>query len=330
MTAGSESIPRGDSIPLFGALEGGGTKIVCAVGHSPDRVLERSTLPTRDPASTLQSAADFFGGAQLTHGKLAALGVAFFGPLELRRGLPGYGRLLDTPKPGWSGTDILTPLTHSVQAPIVLDTDVAAAALAEWRLGAARDAASLAYVTVGTGIGVGFAPDVLEQARLLHPEAGHLPVRRAPGDDFAGVCPFHGDCLEGLASGPAIRARWGGELRSLPGDHPAWAIIGTYLGQLAASIALLVPVERIVFGGGVMAGGGRAGDAALLAQIRIAVRRYLGAYLPTLNDTAALDRYIRVPALGEHAGIAGAFLLAADVWTRCRNGSDDPEPAQTE
>lgn len=309
--------------PVLGALEGGGTKIVCAVGRAPDLVLERATLPTRDPSSTLQAAADFFLASRRTHGEIAALGVAFFGPLELRRDRPGYGRLLGTPKPGWSGVDVLTPLARAVRAPVDIDTDVAAAALAEWRLGAGRGAASLAYVTVGTGIGVGFAPDILREARLLHPEAGHLPVRREPGDEFAGVCPFHGDCLEGLASGRAIRARWGSELRALPDDHPAWTIIGAYLGQLAASIALLAPVERIVFGGGATAGG------ALLPRIRAAARDRLGTYVAALNDTAALDRYIRGPALGEHAGTAGAFLLAANVWARCGNGREKPEPART-
>lgn len=318
------SEPEPSSGPLLGAVEGGGTKTTCAIGRSAGRWLERTTLPTRDPGSTLHAAAEFFAEAQRRHGALAALGVAFFGPLELRPDRPAYGRLLETPKPGWSGADVLGELGRAIRAPVGLDTDVAAAALAERRLGAARDVESVAYVTVGTGIGVGFAPDPLKAVRLFHPEAGHLTVRRVPGDEFAGVCPFHGDCLEGLASGPAIRARWGAELRALPAGHPATAVIGAYLGQLAVCIALLVPVERVIFGGGVMAGG------ALLPFIRAAARDGLRGYVGPLSDSAALDRYISGPGLGEHAGLAGAFLLAADAWARSASGPESAERAGAE
>ena len=307
-------VPEEAGEPLYGALEGGGTKTLCAVGYSPDHVLERVFLPTTDPDSTFERAIEFFSAAQRHRGNLAALGIAFFGPLELRADRPAYGRLLDTPKPGWSGADVLGPLKRHVCSHVAIDTDVAAAALAEWRLGSGRGLASIAYVTVGTGIGVGFAPDPLRALRLCHPEAGHLRVRRAAGDDFAGVCPFHGDCLEGLSSGPAIRARWGHELSALPENHAACHIIGGYLGQLAASIALLVPVERIVFGGGVM------GDGRLLPAIREAARECLGGYIRQLNDIAAMESYICSPALGDQAGVAGAFLLAKDAGTRCRTG----------
>lgn len=312
--------PASVAEPLYGGIEGGGTKTVCAVGYSPDRVLERVVLPTSDPDSTLQRAVEFFSAAQRAHGRLAALGVAFFGPLELRADRPAYGRLLDTPKPGWSGADVLRSLKRHVCTQIVIDTDVAAAALAEWRLGAGRDVSSLAYVTVGTGIGVGFAPDRLKDIRPFHPEAGHLPTRRAAGDAFAGVCPFHGDCLEGLASGSAIHARWGEELRALPVDHPAYRLIGGYLGRLAASIALLAPVERIVFGGGVLA------DGRMLPFIRSAARDCLGGYHAALDDTAAMDLYIGSPALGDRAGIAGALLLATDAWARCGTGCEGQNP----
>ena len=304
MTPGQDGV-------LYGAIEGGGSKIECAMGYSHDRVLERHTVRTRDPSATLAEVADFFVTAQCTRGTIQALGIGFFGPLELRRDSPNYGHLLDTPKPGWSGTDLLGALRHRLPVPMGLDTDVAVAARAEWQLGAARDAGSVAYITVGTGIGVGFAPDVLKGHRLLHPEGGHLPVRTAPGDEhFAGVCPFHGACVEGLASGPAIHARWGRRLQDLPSDHPAWSILGHYLGQLAASIALLVPVERIVFGGGVLSGG------ALLPHIRDAAYACLQGYLAPLRTRDMLDRYIRGAALGADAGIAGAFLIAADRSAR--------------
>ncbi len=291
--------------PLYASLEGGGTKMVCAVGYSAEEILARRVLPTRDPEPTLTAAADFFAESELTHGRIRAIGLAFFGPLDLRRDRPTYGRLLSTPKPSWTGVDLLGAFSARFDVPIALDTDVAAAALAEWRLGAGRDVASLAYVTVGTGIGVGFAPQLPPGTRLLHPEAGHLRVGRAPGDqDFAGVCPFHGDCLEGLACGPAIRARWGCELERLPPQHAAWDMIGHYLGQLAGAITLIASVERVVFGGGVMTGG------MLLPHIRRATRDYLAGYISPLAEPIAYDSYLMAPGLGDGAGLSGAFLLA--------------------
>lgn len=293
--------------PLLGAVEGGGTKLVCAVGRSALNAVERVTIPTQDPQTTLAAALAFFAHWQEAHGAIEAFGLAFFGPLDLREDRATYGRLLRTPKLGWSGIDIVEPFTQHFSVPVRIDTDVAAAAMAEWRLGAGRGAASIAYVTVGTGIGVGFAPYPEKSSRLLHPEAGHLRVRRLPGDDFAGICPFHGDCLEGLASGPAIRARWGSPLNGLPPEHRAWPMIGGYLGQLAASVSLLSSVERIVFGGGVTARG------ALLRHIRAAAREMLGDYIAPLNDDPSFARYIVGPAHVEYAGLAGAFLLAAEA-----------------
>jgi fructokinase len=213
-----------------------------------------------------------------------------------------------TPKPDWSGTDLLEPLIRRFKAPVAIDTDVNAAAMAELRLGAGRDVRSIAYVTVGTGIGGGFAPAVWKGAQMLHPELGHLRVQRDPRDlDFSGICPFHGDCLEGLACGPAIRVRWGQEINSLTPDHPAWSIIGNYLGQLATSIALALSPERIVFGGGVMTGG------CLLPLIRATTGELLKGYIGTLNAEGALDRYIASPGLGDRAGLAGAMLLAEEA-----------------
>ena len=290
---------------LVGAIEGGGTKFVCGVGYSAQRILEQRIIPTASPEATLQAVAEFFAAAQTEHGRIGAFGLASFGPLDLRVGSATYGRLMATPKPGWSGTDLVGTLTRRFAVPVYIDTDVSAAALAELKLGAGRDVRSLAYVTVGTGIGGGFAPNAWSGMQLLHPEIGHLRVLRHPRDrDFPGTCPFHGDCLEGLASGPAIRARWGADLTQLGASHAAAPIIADYLGQLAAAIALMMSPQRIVFGGGVMTGG------ALLPQIRSVVREQLHAYLGPLNDSGALDRYICGPGLGDRAGLAGAFLLA--------------------
>lgn len=278
---------------LYGAIEGGGTKFVCALASQPDRVIERVTIPTADAAGTLDECVRFFVDARRRHGPIAAFGFSCFGPIELRRDRANFGCMMATPKPGWAGVNVLEPLRRSFDVPIALDTDVGAAALAEWHLGAGRGMGSLAYVTVGTGIGGAVAPVHGAAHRLMHAEMGHLPVRRDARDlDFQGVCPFHGDCLEGLASGPAIRARWGRTLDTLPATHNGWSIIGGYLGQLAAAIALMLSVEKIVFGGGVLSNG------VLLPYIRAAAFEYLNGYLQPLNEPERAANYICMPGLG--------------------------------
>lgn len=292
------------NLVLYGAIEGGGTKFVCAVGASARHVHESVVIPTSDPQSTLGACVDFFGAAERKYGQIDSLGFGCFGPLDLRAESPTFGHMLATPKPAWSGVDLLGPLRSRFGVSIGIETDVAAAALAEWRLGAGRGFGSLAYVTVGTGIGADVAPRDRLMGRLMHAEMGHITVRRDPRDAFPGVCPFHGDCLEGLASGPAIYKRWGCELTELPPEHIAWQIIGGYLGQLAATMALMLSVERIIFGGGVMANG------ALLPHIRAAAAASLNGYLQPLAHAGALDEYITAPLLGSRAGIVGALLLA--------------------
>lgn len=293
------------SAPLYGAIEGGGTKFVCAIAQAPDRIVERVSVATTDAPGTLGECVRFFAAAQRKHGPILAFGVGCFGPIEVRKEAVDVGRMMATPKPGWTGANVLEPLRSAFGVPIALDTDVGAAALAEWRLGAGRGVGSLAYVTVGTGIGGSVVPQDPLVPRLMHAEMGHLPVRRDARDaDFAGVCPFHRDCLEGLASGPAIRARWGRMLAELPPDHIGRSVIAGYLGQLAASIALLLSVERIVLGGGVMT----SGD--LLPLVRAAAFDYLNGYLEPLNDPLRVADYLCTPALGNDAGVVGALLLA--------------------
>ena len=296
---------RGTNARLYGGIEGGGSKFVCAVATSPDGLLESATVPTRDVGTTLAACVQFFEAAEQRHGPIDAFGFACFGPLELRPDASDFGRMLSTPKQGWSGAALLEPLRSAFDVPVALDTDVGAAALAEWRLGAGTSVGSLAYVTVGTGIGGAVVPLDPSATRLMHAEMGHLLVRRDPRDlEFAGVCPFHGDCLEGLASGPAIRARWGPTLDALATDHVGSAVIAGYLGQLAASIALITSVERIVFGGGVMSG------ADLLPRVRAAALEYLNGYLAPLQNVERATAYICAPALGADAGILGSLLLA--------------------
>jgi fructokinase len=299
-----------ETAQLVGAIEGGGTKFVCAVGISPLQILDRVIIPTTDPSTTLAACAQFFTQMTQRHDRIAALGLACFGPLQLRRNAPDFGHLQSTPKPGWSNVDVVSPLQAALQVPVHLDTDVGAAAEAEWRLGCGRGLASLAYVTVGTGIGGAVVPTLNAGQRLMHPEMGHLPVRRDPRDDFAGSCPFHGDCLEGLACGPAIRARWDCELSSLPAGHPGRSIIAGYLGQLAVSIALLHAAERIAFGGGVMA------DDLLLPLVRQAAHEFLNGYVLPLRELRQLDSYLSRPALGDNAAITGAILQAQDSLIR--------------
>jgi fructokinase len=291
---------------LFGAIEAGGTKFVCAAGYGPGDIPEdcRAVIPTTTPAATLAAVVDFFERITGRHGSLAGIGLAAFGPVDLDTRSPTWGHMLATPKAGWSGASLVAPLERFA-CPIVIDTDVSAAALAEARLGAGAGLGSLVYVTVGTGIGGGVFVADRTLKGLLHPEMGHIRVKRDVRDtDFAGVCPFHGDCLEGLASGPAVTARWNARADCLPETHPAREVLGDYLGQLAATIALIVSCERIVFGGGVVLGG------RLLPHIRQSASRWLGGYLPIEARAGGFDRYITAPGLGDSAGSAGAMLLA--------------------
>jgi fructokinase len=298
------------SAPLYGAVEAGGTKFVCAVAHGPTQLIDglRTEIPTSTPAVTLAAVRAFFDQVCREAGPLAGIGVAAFGPVDLDRRSRGWGRLLATPKPGWSGVSLLEPL-ESLDCPIALETDVNAAALAEASLGCAgAGVRSLAYVTVGTGIGGGVVIDGRAVTGLLHPEMGHILVRRDPRDaGFGGTCPFHGDCLEGLASGGALVARWRTPVESWPDEHPGLEIAGGYLGQLAATIALMLSCERIVFGGGAMSGG------RLLPFIRQAAARQLNGYLPIEASAGGFERYIVPAALGQLAGLTGALLIAGAV-----------------
>lgn len=290
---------------LFGAIEAGGTKFVCAAGYGPLDLRPdlHEVIPTTSPAATLAAVAGFFDRVCRSAGELAGIGVAAFGPVDIDRRSSTWGSILGTPKPGWSGVSLVAPLAR-FGCPIGLDTDVNAAALAEARLGAEPGVDSLVYVTVGTGIGGGAVVGGRTIGGMLHPEMGHIRVRRHARDQhFAGICPFHGDCLEGLASGPAIRARWGSELAALPAEHPGVEIIGDYLGQLAATLALITSPASIVFGGGVM-------NERLLPHIRSAAARDLAGYLPVETRAGGFEHLIVGPRLAEKSGIIGAMLLA--------------------
>lgn len=291
---------------LYGAVEAGGTKFVCALGGVSGAILDEARIETRDPETTLSQVIRFFGAAEAKHGAARAFGIAAFGPLELRPDSANYGFITNTPKPGWANTDLLGTLQRAFARPVGFDTDVNGAALAEWRWGAGQRLDSLVYVTVGTGIGAGIIHHGRPVHGLMHPEAGHIRVQRHPRDaDFAGVCPFHGDCLEGLASGPAIEARNGRSLSQADTGDPIWDIEADYLGQLCAQLVLMHSPQRILFGGGVMQ------QERLFAGIRSRMLHWLHGYLPHAELRAA--NYISPPGLGGASGIKGALALAVDA-----------------
>ncbi len=290
---------------IYGAVEAGGTKFICAVGRDVHDMLEERRIATRQPAETLAEVLQFFHAMQLKYGRMRGFGIASFGPIQLDRRAPDWGRMLATPKPGWANANLVTALQPVADCAIELDTDVNAAALAEAELGAGQGCSSVAYVTVGTGIGAGVAIGGQTLRGRMHPEMGHIHVRRDQRDlSFPGLCPFHGDCLEGVASGPAIQRRWQSELSALPEDHLAYSIIGGYLGQLAATIALVTSAERIVFSGGVMENG------LLLPHIRNATRDVLAGYLPPHEPDGCVENSVCISALHGRAGVLGAMLLA--------------------
>ena len=295
----------GDSGRLVGGIEAGGTKFVCAVGTGPDDVRTEVRVPTTTPEETLERVVAFFAG-QAARTPLAALGVASFGPVDLDERSPTFGFITTTPKPGWRGVDLVDPLRRALNVAVAFDTDVNASALAEQRWGSGRGLATVAYVTVGTGIGGGVVVEGRPLHGLVHPEIGHVRVPHdRTRDPFAGTCPAHGDCWEGLASAPALAARWGRAPELLPDDHPAWALQAHYLALGLANLVLTLSPERLVLGGGVMA------RATLYPQVRAGVSELLAGYLASASLADGLGRYIVPPALGERAGVLGALLLAA-------------------
>lgn len=293
-------------VRLYGGVELGGTKVVCVVGTGPDRIVDAQRAPTTSPEQTLGWAVAQLGAFERLHGPLAAIGIASFGPVDLRKGPggAGAGRLLNTPKPGWAGTDVAEPFRRAFGLPLAVASDVEGAAMGEGISGAARDVDAFVYVTVGTGVGAGAMVDGAPVRGILHPEIGHIPVPRHPEDTYEGSCPFHGDCLEGLACGPAMAERWGrpaekleGELRDRAMDLEAF-YVATGLRVLTYAYA----PERIVIGGGVGLATG------LLPRLRTHLVSALLDY-PGLPEHARGD-YVVPAGLGELAGAAGALALA--------------------
>ena len=290
---------------LVASVEAGGTKFVCAIGTGPDDVRTTTSFATTSPEESLGQAVAFIQEHQRIGLEVAAVGIACFGPLDLREESPTYGRITSTPKPGWRDTDVVAPFTDAFGVPVGLDTDVNGAALAESQWGAGQGLDPVVYVTVGTGIGAGAMVNGGLLHGLVHPEMGHVPVRRHPDDPFEGVCPYHGDCLEGLASGPAIEARWQRVARDLgPERDRAVALEAWYLAQLASTLAYVLSPEVIIFGGGVLKLPG------LLVAIQAETATLLNGYLDAAVAREHIDQYIVTPQLGDRAGVLGGIALA--------------------
>ena len=298
---------------VFGAVEAGGTKFVCAVGSGPEDIRADTRFATTTPDATLQQAVDFLRAEQQRHGPLAAVGIASFGPVDLRRESATYGHITSTPKPGWANVNIVGALRDALNLPVGFDTDVNAAALAEGRWGAARGFDTFVYLTVGTGIGGGGLVGGRLLHGLVHPEMGHIRVPHdLSADPFAGICPFHGDCLEGLASGPAMQARWRQTPEELPHTHPAWTLEAGYLAHALAAVVCLLSPQRIIMGGGVMA------SPQLLPLIRARLLELLNDYVRAPEITRDVDRFVVRPALGGRAGVLGALALAEVAASEAR------------
>jgi fructokinase len=293
---------------LFGGVEGGGTKFVCAVGTETGEILVETRFPTTTPDETLARTVDFFKAQTQSLGPLASIGVASFGPLDPRPASVTFGHILPTPKAGWTNADIVGPLRAAFGVPVGFDTDVNGAALGEWKWGAAQGLDTFTYLTIGTGIGGGGLINGQLMHGLLHPEMGHIPLPRDNSvDPFEGSCPFHGDCFEGLASGPAMEKRWGQRAETLPPEHLAWDLEAHYIALALQSFICTLSPQRIILGGGV------SQQPQLMPLIRQKTRAALNGYVQSPAILENIEAYIVPPALGGRAGVLGAIALAQQV-----------------
>jgi fructokinase len=296
---------------LAGAIEAGGSKVVCAVGTGPrERMLAKMSFPTGDdPARLLATAFGWLKEQERRFGSLRALGIASFGPVDLDPGSPTYGSITSTPKPGWRNVDIVGEARKVFATiPIGFDTDVGGAALGESAWGQAAGLSDFVYITIGTGIGAGAMAGGRLVHGLVHPEMGHMLLPRIPGDSFPGICPFHGACWEGLCSGPALQARTGMRAEDIPADHPAWVLETQYIGYAITNIVCVLSPQRVILGGGVRRGG-QLGEEQFFRWIRDNVRAVLNMYIASPALSEGLDGYIVPPGLGDDAGICGALAL---------------------
>lgn len=295
---------------VFGAIEAGGTKFVCAIGTGPED-LKTAQFATWSPESTLPEVIRFFRSQ--SHNHLDAIGIGSFGPVDLNPSSPTWGHITSTPKAGWQNYDLAGAVRDALRVPIGFDTDVNAAALGEARWGAGRGLPDFVYLTIGTGIGGGAIVNGQILHGLVHAEMGHLRIPHdLTRDPYPGFCLFHGDCLEGLACGPAMQARWGTPGRELPASHPAWMLEAHYLALGLVNLTVTLSPMRILMGGGVME------QAHLFTLLREEFARLLNRYIQHNELTDHLDKYIMPPQLGNRAGVLGALSLAEHALTILR------------
>ncbi len=286
----------------LGAIEAGGTKFVCGIATENGEILERVSFATETPEITLQKVYDFFKDKGVE-----AIGVGSFGPIDPNPESETYGYITKTPKKYWSNFNLIGELQKNLNVPMAFDTDVNGAALGEATWGAAKGLKNCLYLTIGTGIGGGLLTSGKLVHGMLHPEMGHIFVRRHSEDTYAGKCPFHHDCLEGLAAGPAIEERWGVKAYELPVDHKAWEIEAYYIAQALMSYILIASPEKIILGGGVMK------QMQLFPLIRKNVKELLNNYVQTKEILEDIDNYIVPPGLGDNAGLLGSIALALNI-----------------
>lgn len=291
---------------VYGGIETGGTKFVCAIGTAPDNLI-KTQFATTGPDESIGKAIEFFKNNPLQK-RLIAIGIASFGPLDLERNSPTYGHITNTPKDSWSDINIVEKIRRHLDVPVSVDTDVNGAALGEQVWGASRGLDTFIYLTIGTGIGGGGMVNGGLMHGLLHPEMGHIRIPRDwQKDPYRGCCPYHGDCLEGLASGNAMELRWKQSPEKLPSDHPAWELEASYLALAISNFICSVSPQRIIIGGGLMKNPG------LLPAVRRKVVESLNGYIPSEAITKDIEHYIVAPALGDLAGVIGALELAKRI-----------------
>jgi fructokinase len=296
---------KNNSSPLYGGIEGGGTKFVCAVGTGPNDVRAITNFPTTAPQETMAQAVDFFKQQEAVHGRLSSIGFGCFGPLDPNPDSSTYGYILPTPKLGWTNANVVGLMRSHFDIPIIFDTDVNAAALGEWQWGKGQGLGTFIYLTVGTGIGGGAYVEGKLLHGLIHPEMGHIPLPHdKTKDPFEGACPFHSDCFEGLASGVAIEKRWGQRGGTLAPEHPAWELEAEYIASALATFSYTISPERIIIGGGV----GQLPH--LLPRIQQRTQKLINGYIKSAAILENIETYITNPGLGNRSGVLGALALA--------------------
>ncbi|HEY3474681.1 MAG TPA: ROK family protein [Anaerolineales bacterium] len=299
---------------LYGGIEAGGTKFVCVVASGPDQIADEIRYRTTTPEETLGRAIQFFQSFARS-GQVRAIGVGAFGPLDLNPESSSYGSITATPKPGWSQADVLGTLERALEIKIALDTDVNVAALGEYQWGASKGCDPSLYLTIGTGIGGGYIKNGRSLIGMLHPEMGHLRIPHIRElDPFPGSCPFHEDCFEGLASGPAIEKRLGVSGAMVPESDPFWNIEADYIASALMNYILTLSPKKIILGGGVMQ------REFLFPKVRWRVRELLNGYVSSKSLLENIEDYIVRPGLGNQSGSLGAIALAMQIEER----KDDP------